>query len=201
MTLKILPHRKSDPPTSASPCRPRAAPCRGSGPLTSGRRPRLGVSCLAGTRTGTPTTYFPFTRGHGAATSQWPRRQKLNPVAQLRCGRRLGAGDGPALRRNRRGVGARTARRGLPLLAIAGPAQRSLRSSRTRDNNVALRRAREDSVETGHHPLRVVAAIIALVATVLVGRILLRLPLLPGLRPTCLQRLSLEILLIFLLLF
>jgi len=122
-------------------------------------------------------------------------------VARLRRGSRLGAGDGPTLRRRTRGISARMARRGLPPLAIAGPTRRPLRGSRPWDDDVGLRRALEDSVETGRHPLRVVAAVVALVAVVLVGRVLLRLPPLPGLRSTCLQRLSLEILLLFLLLF
>jgi len=64
-----------------------------------------------------------------------------------------------------------------------------------------LRRALEGPIEAGRHPLRVVAAVVALIAVVLIGRVLLRLPLLPGLRPTCLQRLTLEILLLFLFLF
>jgi len=104
-------------------------------------------------------------------------------------------GDGPTQRRHWRGVSARTARRRLHLLAIAGPARRSLRGSRPRDGEVGLRRTLEDPVEVGRHPLRIVTAI------VLVRRVLLRLPPLPGLRPTCLERLTLEILLLFLFLF
>ena len=110
-------------------------------------------------------------------------------------------GDGPTLRRRRRGVDVRTAQRRLPLLAIAASARRSLRGSRPRDGDVGLRRALEDPVETGRHPLGVVTAVVALIVVVLVGRVLLRLPPLPGLRPTCLQRLTLEILLLFLFLF
>ena len=91
----------------------------------------------------------------------------------------MGAGDGPTLWRHRRGVGARMAWRGLPLLAIAGSGRRSLRSSCPRDDDVGLRRAVEDSVEMGRHPLRVVAAVVALVVVVLVGRVLLGLPPLP----------------------
>jgi len=67
-------------------------------------------------------------------------------------------GDGPTLHMHGRGVGARMARRGLPPLAIAGPARRPLRGSHPWDDDVGLRRALEDSVETGRHPLRVVAA-------------------------------------------
>ena len=86
------------------------------------------------------------------------------------------AGDGPTLRRRWRGVGARTARRRLPLLDIVGPTRRSLRGSRPRDGDVDLRRTLEDPVEAGHHTLRVVAAVVALLAVILVGRVLLRLP-------------------------
>jgi len=62
-------------------------------------------------------------------------------------------------------------------------------------------RALEDLVEVGRHTLEVVAAIVALIAIVLVGRVLLRLPPLPRFRSTHLQHLTLEILLLFLLLF
>jgi len=122
-------------------------------------------------------------------------------VARLRYGRRLGARDGLTLRKRRRAVGARMAWRGLPLLAIAGTARHPLRGSCPRDDDVGLRRALEDSVETGRHPFGVVAAVVALIAVVLIGRFFLRLPPLPGLHSTCLQCLSLEILLLFLLLF
>ena len=86
-------------------------------------------------------------------------------------------GDGLTLRRHGTGVGARMSRRRLPPLAIAGPARRPLRGSHPWDDDVGLRRALEDSVETGRHPLRVVAAVVALIAVILVGRVLLRLPL------------------------
>jgi len=108
---KILPHRKSDPPTSASTSRPRVTPCQGPEPLKNGRKSRLGVSRLAGAWTNTPTARFTLTQGRGAATGQRPRRQRLNPVARLRCRGRLGAGDGPTWRGRWRGVGARAARR------------------------------------------------------------------------------------------
>ena len=135
------------------------------------------------------------------AICQLPCRHSLSPVAHLRCGRRLRAGDGLTLCRRWRGVGVRTARRRLPLLAIAGPARRTLRSFCPRDGDVGLRCALDDPVEAGRHPLRVVAAVVALTAVILVGRVLLRLSPLPGLRSTCLQRLTLEILLLFLFLF
>ena len=67
-----------------------------------------------------------------------------------------------------------------------------LRGSRPWDDDVGLRWALEDSVETGRHTLRIVAAVVALVA---VAVDMLRLKV----RPTCLQHLSLEILLLFLL--
>ena len=54
-------------------------------------------------------------------------------------------------------------------MAITGPARCTLRGSRPWDDDVFLRRALEDSVETGHHPFRVVAAVVALVAIILVG--------------------------------
>jgi hypothetical protein len=63
-----------------------------------------------------------------------------------------------------------------------------------------LRWALKDPVETSRHPLRIVAAVITIVAVILVGRVLLGLPPLPRFRSTCLQRLSLEILSLFLLL-
>jgi len=86
-------------------------------------------------------------------------------------------------------------------MAIAGSTRRPLRGSRPRNDNVSLRRALEDLAETSCHPLRIIAAIVALVAVVLVGRVLLRFPPLLGFCPTHLQRLSLKILFLFLLLF
>ena len=78
-------------------------------------------------------------------------------------------GDGPTLRRNMRGIGVRMARRGLPLLAIVGPARRYLRGSRPWDDDISLRWALKDFVEMGHHPLRVVAASVALVPSSSLG--------------------------------
>jgi len=86
-------------------------------------------------------------------------------------------------------------------MAVAGSARHPLWGSRPSNVNVGLRRALEDLVETSHHPLRIAAAIITLVAVVLVGRVLLGFPPLPGFCPTRLQRLSLKILFLFLLLF
>jgi len=76
-----------------------------------------------------------------------------------------------------------------------------LRGSHPRNVNVGLRRVLEDLVETSHHPLRIVATIIALVVVALVGGILLGFHPLPGFCPTRLQHLSLKILFLFLLLF
>ena len=163
-------------------------------PYPTGRATRLPVPRPTGLEP-------PRVETPGAAMGQWPRHHRLDPVARLSCERRLRAGGGPTLCRHWRGVGARTARRGLPLLAIMGPARSSLMGSRPRDDDIGLRRALEESVEMGRHPLRVVAAVVALVTVVLVGRVFLWLPPPPGLRPTCLQRLSLEIFLVFLLLF
>jgi len=63
-----------------------------------------------------------------------------------------------------------------------------------------LRRTLEDFVETSRHPLGIIAIIIAVVAIVFVRRFLLGLPLLPRLRLAFLERLSLEVLFLLLLL-
>jgi len=73
ITSKILTHRKGDPPTGASTSRPRATPRRDSGPLTNGRKSRLGVSRLARAWTGTPATHFPLVSGPIARDlTRWP---------------------------------------------------------------------------------------------------------------------------------
>ena len=64
-------------------------------------------------------------------------------------------------------------------MTVAGPTRRPLRGSHPWDVDVGLRRALEDSVETSRHPLRIIGAVIALVAVILVGRVLLGLPPLP----------------------
>ena len=74
-------------------------------------------------------------------------------------------------------------------------------SSRLRDVDVGLRRALEDFVEASRHPLGVVVIVVTLVAVVFIMRFLLGLPLLPRLRVVFLERLSLEILFLLLLLF
>ena len=71
-------------------------------------------------------------------------------------------------------------------MAVAGSARRPLRGSRPRNVNVDLQRALEDLVKMSRHPLRIVAAIAALVAVILVGRVLLGFPPLPGFCTTCL---------------
>ena len=61
---------------------------------------------------------------------------------------------------------------------VAGTARRPLRSPRPWDIDVGLRRALEDSVKMSHHPLGVVAVVVALVAIILVTRVLLGVPVL-----------------------
>jgi len=62
-------------------------------------------------------------------------------------------------------------------------------------------RALEDPVETGRHSLGIIAVVTAIAAIVLVGGFFLWLPPLPGHRPMRLQRLTIEVPLLFLLLF
>jgi len=61
--------------------------------------------------------------------------------------------------------------------------------------------ALEDFVQASRHPLGVVAIVVPIVAIVFVRRFLLRFSPLPRLRAVFLERLSLEILLLFLFLF
>ena len=49
--------------------------------------------------------------------------------------------------------------------------------SRPRDVDAGLRQALEDPVETGRHPLRVVAVVVTINAIILIGGFFLRLPL------------------------
>ena len=86
-------------------------------------------------------------------------------------------------------------------MTITGPARRPLRGSRSRDVDVGLRRALEDFVEASRHPLGVVVIVVTLVVVVFIMRFLLGLPLMPRLRVVFLERLSLEILFLLLLLF
>ena len=69
------------------------------------------------------------------------------------------------------------------------------------DVNVDLWRALEDFVEASRYPLGVVAIVVPVVAIVFIRRFLLRFFPLPRLRVAFLERLSLEILLLFLFLF
>jgi len=85
-------------------------------------------------------------------------------------------------------------------MTLTRPAWRPLRDSRPRDVDAGLRRALEDPVEMGRHPLGVVAVVVTITAIVLIGGFFLRLPPLPGLRSTSLQHLSHKIFLLFLLL-
>jgi len=96
--IEILPHRENDPPAGTSTGGPRAAPRQGSRHLSSRRRPRLGISRLASAWAGAPAIRSPLAGSRSAATSQWPRRQGLDPMARIRRGRRLGAGDIPTWR-------------------------------------------------------------------------------------------------------
>jgi len=64
------------------------------------------------------------------------------------------------------------------LQTVAGTARRPLRSPRLWDIDVGLRGALEDSVKMSHHPLGVVAVVVALVAIILVTRVLLGVPVL-----------------------
>ena len=89
----------------------------------------------------------------------------------------MGAGDGPTLHRCWGNVGAGATWRRLPLLTLARPAWRPLWDSRPRDVDAGLRRALEDLVETGRHPLRIVIVVVTIAAIVLIGGFFLRLPL------------------------
>ena len=80
------------------------------------------------------------------------------------------------MRRRWRDVGARTARRRLPLLAIVGPARRSLGGIRLRDGDVGLRRVLEDPVEAGRHSLGIIAVVVTVAAIILIGGFFFRLP-------------------------
>jgi len=62
-------------------------------------------------------------------------------------------------------------------LTLTRPAWRPLRDSRPRDVDAGLRRILKDPIETGRHPLRVVAVVVTIDAIILIGGFLLRLPL------------------------
>ena len=101
---KALPHRKNGSPAGTSTGRPRTTPRRGSRPLTNGHGPRLSISCLASARASAPAAGLPLARGRGTTTGQRPRRLGLSPAARLWRRGRLGAWDGPTLRRRGRGI-------------------------------------------------------------------------------------------------
>ena len=98
--------------------------------------------------------------------------------------------EGPTWRGRARVVSTGAVRSAWPLLW----------RSRPRGVDVASRRTLEDPLETRRHPLGVVAIVIVVSAVILTGGFFLRLPPLPGLGSTRLQRLAVEILLLFLLL-
>jgi len=152
----------------------------------SRRRSRLGVSRLTSAMTSAPAACFPLGGSRGAATSQRPRRQGLDPMAHLRRGRRLGAGDIPTWRRLWRSVDAGMAGGRLPPLIFARPAWRPFRDFRPQDVDAGLRRALEDPIETGRHSLGIVAVVVTIVAIILIGGFFFRLPPLPRLCSTCL---------------
>ena len=124
------------------------------------------------------------------ATGQRPRCLGLSQVTRFWCMGRLGArGD--------------TTRRGRRWVVSAGAVRSTwpfLWRSRLRSVDVASRRTLEDPVEARRHPLGVVAAVIAVSAVILIGGFFFRLPPLPGLGSTRLQRLAVEILLLLFLL-
>ena len=171
---KNLPHREHGPPAGASSGRPRATPRRGSRPLAGRRRPWSSIFRLASDRAGAPATSLSLFGGCGVATGQGPRRLGLNPATRLWCRGRLGVRGGLTWRRRRGGVNAGAVRSAWPLL---------WRSS-LRGIDVASRRTLEDPIETRRHPLGVVAVVVAVTTVVLIGRLFLRLPPLPGLRST-----------------
>jgi len=82
-----------------------------------------------------------------------------------------------------------------------GSARCPLRSSRLWDVDVGLRRTLKDFFKASRYPLRVIAIIITIVPVVFIERFLLGFPPLPRLRATFLERWSLEVLLLLLLLF
>ena len=86
-------------------------------------------------------------------------------------------------------------------MAVTRHARRPLRGSRLRGVDISLWWALEDLVESSRHPLGVIAIIITIVAIVFIRRFLLGLPLLPRLHAAFLERLSLEVLFLRLLLF
>ena len=198
---KTLPHRENGPPAGTPTHRPRTAPRQGSRPLTNGRRPRSGISHLASVRANAPEACFPLAGSRGTATGQWPRRLGLSLAVRLWRMGRLGAWDGPTLRRRGRGFNTGAVGGRLPLLPLKRPAWSLLWCSRLRGVGVGSRRTHEDPVKTGRHPLGVVAIVVTIATIVLIRGLFLRFPPLPGFRSARFQRLALEVLLLLLVLF
>ena len=171
---KTLPHRENGSPAGTSTGRPRTTPRRGLRPLTNGCGPRLTTSCLASARASAPAACYPLAGGRGTATGQRPRRLGLSPVTRLWCRGRLGARDGPTLRRHGRGIST----------GAVGPPWPLFWCPRPRGVGVALRWTLEDPVEARHHPLGVIAIVVAVAAIIFVGGFFFRLPPLPGLCST-----------------
>ena len=93
------------------------------------------------------------------------------------------------------------ARGRLLLLPFKRPAWPLLWCSHPWGVDVASRRALEDPVEARRHPLGVVAVVVTIATLILIWGFFLRLPPLRGFRSARLQRLAIEILLLFLFLF
>ena len=198
---KTLPHRENGPPTGATTGGPRATPRRGSRPLTNGCGPRLSISYRASARATAPAACFSLARSRGTATGQRSRCLGLSSIARLWRRGRLGARDGPTPPKRGRGISMGAARRRLPLLPLKRPARPLLWRSRPRSVGISTRQTLEDPVEPRRHPLRVVAAVVAVAAIVLIRGLFLRLPHLPGFRSARLQRLALEVLFLLIFLF
>ena len=185
---KELTHRENVPPAGASTGRPRTAPRQGSRHLTGRRRLWYRISRLTSAGASAPAASFSLFGGRCAAMGQRPRRLGLSPATRLWCSGRLRMRDGPTWRRRGRSVSAGAVRSAWPLFLC----------SRSGGVDVVSRRTLEDPVETRRLPLGVVAVIITVSAVVLAGGFFLRLPPLPRLGSTRLQRLAVEILLLLL---
>ena len=163
---KNLPHRENGSPASTSTGGPRTTPRRGSRPLTGWRRPWSSITRLASAGASAPAAGVSLVGGHSTTTGQRPRRLGLSPATHRWCRGRLAVRDGPTRRRRGRGVGAGAVRSAWPLLWRSSPG----------GVDGASRWTLEDPVEARHHPLRVVAVIIAVSAVVLTGGFFFRLP-------------------------
>ena len=173
---KNLPHRENGSPAGTSTGGPRTTSRGGFRRLTGRRGPWSSISHWASARASAPAASVPLFGGRGTATGQWPHRLGLSPATRLWC--------------SGRGVSAGAVRSAWSLLW----------RSRPQGIDVASRWTLEDPVETRRHPLGVIAIVITVSTVILTGGFFLRLPPLPGLGSTRLQRLAVEILLLFLLL-